>query len=287
MAILMGLAAALCWGGTDFLGGSAARQLGVRRSLFFTQSIGFLAISLLVALSPEARVLMAGASADAWLWAIAAGAANFGGMLFLLTALAHGKAAIVAPIVASLGVVTTLLSVATGETLGGWAIAGLALCILGIPCIVYAPAGPDTERSSRTPIYFALLSALSFGVGFWLQGRYAVPQLGSLPTVWLLYALNILCLTALLIAEPSQFKLPPPTLRLLIVFIGLLSLGGFASMALGALTGAVSVVTVLSTLSGAVTAGLGVALRGERLGPIQWFGVIGVLCGVVLLRLEG
>jgi drug/metabolite transporter (DMT)-like permease len=51
------------------------------------------------------------------------------------------------------------------------------------------------------------------------------------------------------------------------------------------MTGAVAVVTVLSTLSGGVTALLGVILRGERLTRWQGLGVAKILAGVVLLRL--
>ncbi|MDT3377978.1 DMT family transporter [Labrys neptuniae] len=287
MAILLGLAAALCWGGTDFLGGAAARALGVRQSLFFSQAIGFAGLSLLVLVLPGIRGQMASAPPEAWLWGLAAALCNFLGMLALLSALARGKAALVAPLTATYGVITTLLSLATGEILGWWALAGLALCFIGVPCTVYAPDDDSASAGSRTSLRLALAAALFFGIGFWLQGHLALPGLGTTATLWLLYATNLICLAGMLAVRPAEFQPPPSSLWLLITAIGLLSLCGFGTLALGALTGAVAVVTVLSTLSGAVTAALGVVLRGERLSALQWFGIAAALLGVLLLRIGG
>ncbi|PRH85567.1 EamA family transporter [Labrys okinawensis] len=259
MAILLGLAAALCWGGTDFLGGAAARALGVRRSQFFSQAVGFAGLSLLIAFLPAIRSQMASAPPEAWLWGLAAALSNFLAMLALMSALARGKAALVAPLTATYGVVTTLLSLATGEILDRWALAGLALCFIGVPCTVYAPDDGRASAGSRAPLRLALAAALLFGVGFWLQGHLALPRLGTPATLWLLYATNLICLAGLLAAQPAEFRLPPSSLWLL--------------------------VTVLSTLSGAVTAALGVVLRGERLSPLQWLGIAAALFGVLLLRI--
>ncbi|MDC6127776.1 EamA family transporter [Burkholderia gladioli] len=52
MAILMGLISALCWGSTDFMAGQAARRVGVTRSLFYSQSIGLLLLSVVLAFHP-------------------------------------------------------------------------------------------------------------------------------------------------------------------------------------------------------------------------------------------
>ncbi|WP_448950717.1 DMT family transporter [Labrys neptuniae] len=287
MAILLGLMAALCWGTTDFLGGTAARALGVRRALFFSQAIGFIGLSLAILFLPAVRAQMAMAPASAWLWGLAAALSNFLAMLALMAALAHGKAALVAPLTATYGVITTLLSLLTGEALGWWALAGLGLCFIGVPCTVYAPDEGGASAASRTSLRLAMAAALFFGLGFWLQGRLALPGLGTTATLWLLYVTNLLCLTGLLAGRPGEFRPPPASLWVLTSVIGVVSLCGFGTLALGALTGAVAVVTVLSTLSGAVTAALGVVLRGERLSPIQWFGIVTALAGVLLLRIEG
>ena len=71
----MGLAAALCWGSTDFLIGINARAVGVRRAVFFSQAIGFVIFS-------------------AWLWATAApwleASASIWGLALLAASLTVG-----------------------------------------------------------------------------------------------------------------------------------------------------------------------------------------------------
>ena len=41
MDVLMGLLAALLWGGTDFLVGLNARAVGVKRAVYFGQALAF------------------------------------------------------------------------------------------------------------------------------------------------------------------------------------------------------------------------------------------------------
>jgi drug/metabolite transporter (DMT)-like permease len=64
---------------------------------------------------------------------------------------------------------------------------------------------------------------------------------------------------------------------------GLLALAGLTSIAAGAQTGALSVVTVLSTLSAVVTTVVGL-MRGERMTRWQWSGLAAVVLGVGMLR---
>jgi len=96
----MGLAAALCWGSTDFLIGINARAVGVRRAVFFSQAIGFVIFSawLWATAAPWLE-----ASASIWGLALLAASLTVGGTLALSQAFAIGKAAMVAPLVTSYG----------------------------------------------------------------------------------------------------------------------------------------------------------------------------------------
>lgn len=53
MDVLMGLLAALLWGGTDFLVGLNARAVGVKRAVYFGQALGFSIMSLLLIAFPR------------------------------------------------------------------------------------------------------------------------------------------------------------------------------------------------------------------------------------------
>ena len=52
MDVLMGLLAALLWGGTDFLVGLNARAVGVKRAVYFGQALGFLIMTFLLVIFP-------------------------------------------------------------------------------------------------------------------------------------------------------------------------------------------------------------------------------------------
>jgi uncharacterized membrane protein len=111
----MGLLAALLWGGTDFLVGLNARAVGVKRAVFFGQTMGFAIMSMLLIVFPTFILKSMAAPFDIWLIGIAAAVLTVFGALALSKAFALGKASIVAPLVTSYGVVTTLLSWAGGE----------------------------------------------------------------------------------------------------------------------------------------------------------------------------
>ncbi len=264
MAILMGLISALCWGSTDFMAGQAARRVGVTRSLFYSQSIGLLLLSVVLAFHPA--WLRIGALDAGLLVAIVAAICNLAAMASLLKALSIGKASVVAPIVSLYGAVTTLL----------------ALCVAGASLAGMAKStGGQAEAPASTG--FALLSELMFGLGFWLQGAFAVQRLGVASALWVYY-LTAVAILSLLLAWRRSLSAPPASLVALLLSISLFSLLGFLSLALGAATAQVAIVTVLSSLASAVTVLLGFVIRHERPSAAQWLGIAAILVGVVLLK---
>ena len=124
MDVTMGLLAALLWGGTDFLVGLNARAVGVKRAVYFGQAVGFVIMTLLLVIFPALLFKSLNASLSVWLLGIAAALFTVSGALALSKAFALGKAAIVAPLVTSYGVVTTLLS--WGSGVGGASAGGCA-----------------------------------------------------------------------------------------------------------------------------------------------------------------
>ncbi|MGQ8773280.1 EamA family transporter [Serratia sp. NA_112.1] len=282
MDIVMGLAAALCWGGTDFLVGINARSVGVRRAVFFSQAIGFV---IFTALLPATAVPVFATSGMVWGLALLAAALIVGGSLALSQAFAIGKAAMVAPLVTSYGAVTTLLSWLSGEPLGGLTLTGLVICLLGVMLTAVSPARqPDNSSSALPAMAFALIAAGCYGTGFWLQGKYTLPVLGPSVSLWLGYTLGLTALLALSANRRALLARPGWRQGGLLLAASLLNLGGFSAFAVGADGGSVAVVTVLSTLSGGIAALLGALLLRERLAAIQWLGVLTVLAGAVVLH---
>ncbi len=264
---MMGLAAALCWGSTDFLIGINARAVGVHRAVFFSQAIGFV---ILTALLLATAAPFFGASGSIWGLALLAACLTVAGTLALSQAFAIGKAAMVAPLVTSYGAVTTLLSWISGERLGALTLAGLAVCLLGVMLTAVSPdRQPDRSASALPATTFALLAAFCYGTGFWLQGKYTLPVLGPGISLWLGYTVGLMTLLVLNSNRRALIARPGWRQGGLLLAASLLSLGGFSAFSVGAGGGSVAVVTVLSTLSGGIAALLGALLLRERLSGLQ------------------
>lgn len=165
----MGLLAAVMWGGTDFLVGLNARAVGVKRAVYFGQALGFCIMSLLLIAFPAFILKSMSASLQVWLIGMGAAMLTVSGALALSKAFALGKASIVAPLVTSYGVVTTLLSWAAGEQISLIQLFCIALCVLGvILSSIHSDSKIPHTTQAGSSIAYALLAAVFYGTSFWL-----------------------------------------------------------------------------------------------------------------------
>ncbi|NBF07198.1 EamA family transporter [Pseudomonas sp. Fl4BN1] len=287
MDVLMGLLAALLWGVTDFLVGLNVRAVGVKRAVFFSQALGFTLMCLLLAVFPAFLLKAMTAPLEVWLMGVVAAAFIVSGALALGKAFALGKASIVAPLVTSYGVVTTLLSWASGEQINLIQLLCILVCVVGVifSGIHPGPKLPHSTDAGRS-IFYALLSATLYGTSFWLQGRYTLPQLGPIGMLWLGYAVGSSVMLLMVLKIADGLKIPPLKNCGLLASTSLMNLGAFFAFSWGAMSGSVSVVTVISTLSGGIAAVLGYVFFKERLSPLQVTGVVLVLAGALVLHLK-
>ncbi|MBC3453685.1 DMT family transporter [Pseudomonas mosselii] len=289
MDVFMGLLAAAFWGATDFLVGVNARAVGVKRAVFFGQLLGLLLMTIIIVISASQWEKFLSAPGRAVVLGIVASLCTVIGALALSKAFAVGKTAVVAPLVTSYGVFTTLLAWLGGDTLSAWQVSGIFVCFVGVLLASRSDHGGDFERKAKgtVSIGYALLAAMLYGVSFWIQGKFALPALGPVNMLALGYAVGV----AFLIPEAFRLLRDHATIRLKILGslcgASLFNLGGFSAFSWGALNGSVSVVTVISTLSGGIAAILGYFFYRERLSVVQVGGVCLVLLGAVLLHLYG
>ncbi|APC19242.1 EamA family transporter [Pseudomonas frederiksbergensis] len=283
----MGLLAAALWGGTDFLVGLNARAVGVKRAVYFGQALGFVIMSLLLVVFPAYLLKSLAAPLNVWGMGVCAAVLTVSGALALSKAFALGKASIVAPLVTSYGVVTTLLSWASGEHISLIEWLCIALCVFGVILSSrHTDSGlPHTTDASRSIIY-ALLAAGFYGTSFWLQGQFILPVLGPITMLWLAYLVGFSVLVLIVVKIKDGLKIPPLKNCMALTGASLMNLGGFSSFAWGAAVGSVSVVTVISTLSGGIAAMLGYVFFKERLAKVQVLGVVLVLVGAFVLHLK-
>lgn len=289
MDVSMGLLAAVFWGVTDFLVGINARLFGVRRSVFFGQLIGLIVMSLILLMSSRHLMRLIDAPLLAIMLGLLAAVCAVAGALALASAFAIGKTALVAPLVTSYGVVTTLIAWVAGETLTNWQFAGVFICVCGVLLVSRRPSARNHTpvRQGRASIIYALAAALCYGTSLWLQGTYALPALGPINMLWLIYIIGVAVLWREVIPMLSRQSAIQLKAYGTLCAASLCNLSGFAAFSLGVMSGSVSIVTVISTLSGGIASVLGYIFHSERLTALQVSGISFVLIGAGLIHLYG
>ncbi|WP_342654632.1 DMT family transporter [Pseudomonas sp. F3-2] len=290
MDVVMGLLAAVFWGATDFLVGVNARNVGIKRAVFFGQLLGLMIMSIILLLSSGYSKILA-APPHALVFGVVASCFTLTGALAISKAFALGKTAVVAPLVTSYGVFTALFSWWSGESISSSQLAGILICVCGVVLASLKERATKAKptQNGGVAIFFAVLAALLYGSSFWLQGKFALPSLGAPTMLWLGYAVGIAMMapTFLSSAIKAELGLPPKAALAPLCAASIFNLGGFSAFAWGALNGSISIVTVISTLSGGIAALMGYVFYKETLSPVQLAGILLVLAGAAVLHAYG
>jgi drug/metabolite transporter (DMT)-like permease len=292
MGILLGLATALCWGSADLFARFATRKLGTFRTMLYMQACGWLLLTLVMPQLGGWGHLADGSGWRPWAWGILAGCVNTVSTLALYRSFEIGKMSIVAPLSASYPVLTLLLSMLTGERLTLVRLAGIILTIVGVVLVASGERIPEDENlldekahpgKKNLGVGWALVSAIGFGVMFWLLGIRVVPALGAAPSVWTIRATSV-CATLLVILLARHSMAPPSKRDVPWIFaVGLLDTSAYVFNNYGMQHEQVSVVSVLASLYGAVTVALAAILLHEHISRSQWLGISAIFAGVVLI----
>ena len=168
MGILLGLTAALLYGGSDFGGGLASRRFGSLR-------VGLAGSAAATVLAWAALILVGGPgpSVRAVAWGLASGLAGGAGTLVLYRGLARGQMSVVGPLSAvGAAVVPVAAGVALGERPSLLAFGGV---LIALPAIVLAASG-SVRGKLDSGLVDGLAAGLAFGVlfiGLAQAGRHA------------------------------------------------------------------------------------------------------------------
>jgi drug/metabolite transporter (DMT)-like permease len=292
MGILLGLATALCWGSADLFARIATRKIGTFRTMLYMQLCGFLLLTLVMPQLGGWGHLTDGSDWRSWGWGILAGCLNTVSTLALYRSFEIGKMSIVAPLSASYPVLTLLLSVLTGERLTLVRFTGIALTIVGVVQVAGGEKIPGDANSLQETTHprkknlgvgWALLSAIGFGLMFWLLGLRVVPALGAAPSVWAIRATSV-CVTALVILLARHSMAPPSKADTpWILAVGLLDTSAYVFNNEGMRHEQVAVVSVLASLYGAVTVAQAAIFLREHISRSQWIGITAIFAGVLLI----
>jgi drug/metabolite transporter (DMT)-like permease len=161
MGVILGLAAALLYGGSDFAGGLASRKLGAL-------PVNVVASSVAAALAWVALLAVGGPgpTVHAVAWGLASGLGGGIGTTMLYRGLARGQMSVVGPVsaVAAAGV-PVAASLALGERPTVLALAGV---LVALPAIVLVAASGSASGSvrGRTGSGSGLVDGLAAGAAF-------------------------------------------------------------------------------------------------------------------------
>jgi drug/metabolite transporter (DMT)-like permease len=291
--LLTGLGAALSWGTMDIATALASRRIG---SLRVTAGVQLVCAVFLVGVAIAAGSTvpsdpMALGSA-ALLGLIGAGAygAYFNGLRV-------GPISVVSGMVAAYGGLTVVLSVVVrGETLTTVQALGATIATMGVILTGVAFggglrgtrfAGPGVVFAVVALVLFALM-AITMDVALESADWVQVLLVSRLVIVAVSVAVIVtLAVVGRPVPEGSPPREPIPVLRVgaMLLVAGALDATGLIAFAIGLSNAPTWMVGLASSFGPAVTILVAVAFLGERLKPIQWFGLIGVAAGMVAIGL--
>lgn len=299
LGLLAGLGAALSWGTLDVFSALASRRIG---SLKVTTGIQLVGAALVVALA-----LATGTPFPADPFVIVGGGlvglAGAGAYLSYFTGLRIGPIAVVSGMVAAYGGLTVVLAVVfRGESLTLLQAAGATIATAGV--ILTGVAFDGSLRGTRfaSPgVAFAIVALVLFATmsigsdividrATWIElvlvSRTANAVLSSMILILAMSAGRRMA-QPLLIGEEGGDGVMDRRVVGYILLAGILDLLGLAVFTYGLESAETWLVGLASSFGPAVTIIVAVAFLGERLKPVQWIGLAGVLVGMLAIGLPG
>jgi drug/metabolite transporter (DMT)-like permease len=295
MVVLLGLAAAVLYGGGDFLGGMATRRAHVLTVLMLVETAAVI-VSVAVALLSGGPAILSGLT-----WGFSAGAIGGLGLIIFYVGLAAGPMSVVAPVS---GLVATILPVAValaeGERPGVGVYAGALLCLVAI---VLASSASETDDPgaaggrghtghtglARPPrrlgraIAYGTAAGVSFGLFFLL-----IRNAGQSGEVWPVAAGRIgelaVVLAAAAVLRPGLRGLRGG-IPLAAVSAGVIDVVANLCYVAATRIGAFGLAVVLASLYPGVTVLLARVVLGERLRWIQRVGLGLAAIGILLVTI--
>ena len=291
--LLLGLTAALCWGLTDVLAALGGRRFGSLPTLAVAQATS-LVVLLVIGLVTEGRVPIAPEVAgQAALFGVLASVAY----VAMFAGLAIGPVSVVSPSVAAYGGLTVILSVVVlGEVVVAHQWLGTAVGTAGVALTALRFDG--SVRGARPVSGGVVLAAVALVLFACVTVGMAGPirRAGWLDVVFVARSANSAAAWTLLLLvrrfrpRGSDVLLGPPgrpDRRLLgmVIVVGLLDVLGFIAFAIGLGIAPAWIVGLASSFGPAVAVLVAVGFMGERLRPVQWFGLLAIASGLGLIAL--
>jgi drug/metabolite transporter (DMT)-like permease len=297
IGLLTGLGAALAWGTLDLFSALASRRIGSLSVTTGMQLVGAaliwaVALATGVSLPSDPAVLIGGSLV---------GLAGAGAYLSYFTGLRIGPISVVSGMVAAYGGLTVVLAVLfRGESLTPLQALGATTATVGVILTGVAfDGGLRGMRFAGPGVVFAVVALILFAA-MTIGSDIVLERAGWVQVLLVSRSAN--AVTSVLVLVVAMTVLRGPAAPLLqgerpdggrldkrvigaVVLAGLLDVVGLMSFAYGLEVADTWLVGLASSFGPAVTIVVAVAFLGERLKPIQWLGLAGVLAGMVAIGL--
>lgn len=281
MITVFALAAAVLYGGADFLGGAASRRSHTLAVLTVSAPAGAL-VMLVAALVAGGPLQLGGLG-----WAAAGGTAGGIGLIAFYEGLATGPMTVVAPVSALVATVLPVgVALAAGERPGLAVAAGAVICLAAIVLISLQGSAPARIRGRSTAtraLLYGIGSGLAFGL-FFLFLRNA----GTTGVYWPVAAAR-LAGTAVMLTAAAAMGIRPGwrglnrRVFLAAIASGLIDAAANVCYVLSTRAGMFGMAVVLTSLYPGITVLLARLVLGERMRPAQQVGLALAAVGVVLV----
>lgn len=297
IGLLTGLGAALSWGTLDVFSALASRRIGSLRVTTGMQVVGAALIWVLsraqgVAFPSDPAVLIGGSLV---------GLAGAGAYLAYFTGLRIGPIAVVSGMVAAYGGLTVVLAVLfRGESLTLVQALGATIATVGVILTGVAfGGGVHGIRFAGPGVAFAIVALVLFAI-MTIGTDIVIERTGWIEILLVSRSANAVISVLVLIVAMTALRGPAAPLlqgedadggridkRVVaaVGLAGLLDVLGLMSFAYGLEVAETWLVGLASSFGPAVTIVVAVAFLGERLKPIQWLGLAGVLVGMIAIGL--
>lgn len=297
IGLLTGLGAALSWGTLDLFSALASRRVGSLRVTTGMQVVGA-ALIWLVALGtgvsmPTDPIVLVGGSL--------VGLAGAGAYLSYFTGLRIGPISVVSGMVAAYGGLTVVLAVLfRGESLTLLQALGATVATVGVILTGIAfDGGLRSIKFAGPGVVFAIVALVLFAA-MTIGSDIVLERTGWLQILLMSRSANAIISVLVLVVAMTALRRPAAPLlqgeeadggRIdkkvvgAVALAGTLDVLGLMAFVYGLEVAETWLVGLASSFGPAVTIVVAVALLGERLKPIQWAGLAGVLVGMILIGL--
>ena len=277
LSVVLGLLTASFFASTSLITSRSVKIIGSASSLAWTMVVGLLITTpFLIASGVPANL---GAVAP---WMVMAGLGNVLGILLAGFALREGKVGVVAPILATGGAISALISAILGESIAPLVAFVLLVIVSGV--VLSAVAPDPAPLANERPVYAVVISSLAamcIGAGLFATGNLS----DELPLSWVLLPARLV--GVLIIFLPllltRRLRITRSTVPMVIA-MGFTEVLGFVCFAIGAQY-QLAVMSVFSSQFAPIAAIAAYFLFKERLGRLQIAGVAVIVLGVTALAL--